>query len=101
MVTKQPSEKYQNTPKGKAFFWLSLAVCAYWALANSSLVQDTNFQVIHEMVWIFFFPALFVLPVIAIFYLVKKGFSFKSLYFYAAVLLILTHLALRLVDKFR
>ena len=94
-------QNYQDTPKAKAFFYLSLAVCAYWALANSTLVRDTNFQVIHELVWIFFFPALFVLPIIAMVFLVKKGFSFKSFYFYSAALLILTQVVLRLMDKFR
>lgn len=91
----------QNTANARAFFFLSIAVCAYWALANSPLVKDTNFQVIHELVWIFFFPALYVLPIIAIIFLVRQGFSFKSLYFYAAILLVSTLLVLTFVHKLR
>jgi hypothetical protein len=84
---EQEATIYKNSRLSKILFVASIFVFAYWSIGRAINVYDLAVVgAIYEILWLFMIIGLFGLPVVAIIFLLKEKFSFKSLYLYTIII---------------
>jgi hypothetical protein len=81
---------FKNSSLSKIFFVLSIIVFAYWSVGQ--IINVYRFAVvgaIYEILWLFMLLMLFVLPIMALIFLIKEKFSFRSLYLYTIIIAVI------------
>ena len=76
-----------NNKQSKIVLGGSVFVLLYVAIFKS--VDPYKYAVVgavYEILWLFIMAAIFIIPIIALWILFKKNFSFKSFYFYALLI---------------
>ena len=80
---EQETAIYKNSRLSKILFVLSLFILAYWSIGQS--INVYHFAIVgamFEILWLFMLMGLFGLPIVALVFLIKEKFSFRSLYLY-------------------
>lgn len=78
---------FKNSTLSKILFVASILVFAYWSIGKAINVYDLAVVgAIYEILWLFMILGLFGLPVIALIFLIKEKFSFRSLYLYTIII---------------
>jgi hypothetical protein len=78
---------FKNSRLSKLLFLSSIIVFVYWSL--SRIINVYRFAVvgaIYEILWLFMILLLFGLPVMALIFLIKEKFNFRSLYLYTIII---------------
>jgi len=76
-----------NNKQSKFVFCISVFFLLYVAIFKS--VSPYKYAVVgavFEILWLFIMAAIFIIPIIALWVLFKKNFSFKSFYFYTLLI---------------
>jgi hypothetical protein len=84
---EQGTTIFTNSRLSKILFVLSIFIFAYWGIGQS--INVYHFAVvgaIYEILWLFMLIGLFGLPIVALIFLIKEKFSFKSLYLYTIII---------------
>ncbi|MBL0056755.1 MAG: hypothetical protein IPP31_11360 [Chitinophagaceae bacterium] len=83
----QPTKRKEIT-RERIIFATSLLVSLFWYSGrNVNVYQFAALGAVYEMLWLPALALLVILPVIAIYYLVKEKFSFRSLYLYSLMVI--------------
>jgi hypothetical protein len=81
---------FQNSSLSKIFFILSLIVLVFWSVGQIiDVYRYPAVGAIFEILWLFMLLMLFILPIIALAFLIKGKFSFKSLYLYTLIVAVI------------
>lgn len=78
---------FKNSRLSKILFVLSIFVFAYWNIVQ--IINVYHFAIvgaIYEILWLFMLLGLFGLPIVALVFLIKEKFSFRSLYLYTIII---------------
>ena len=84
---EQETTIFKNSRLSKILFVLSIFVFAYWSIGQ--IINVYHFAVvgaIYEILWLFMLIVLFGLPIVALIFLIKEKFSFRSLYLYTIII---------------
>jgi len=84
---EQVITRFKNSRLSKILFVLSIFVFAYWRIGH--IINVYHFAVvgaIFEILWFFMIIGLFGLPIVALIFLIKEKFSFRSLYIYTIII---------------
>ena len=84
---EQETTIFKNSRLSKILFFLSIFVFAYWRIGHT--INVYHFAVvgaIYEILWLFMLIGLFGLPIVALIFLIKEKFSFRSLYLYTIII---------------
>jgi hypothetical protein len=78
---------FKNSRLSKILFVASIFVFAYWSIGRAINVYHLAVVgAIYEILWFFMLIGLFGLPIVALIFLVKEKFSFRSLYLYTIII---------------
>ena len=80
-----------NNKQSKIVLGGSIFILLYVAIFKS--VNPYKYAIVgavYEILWLFILAAIFIIPIIALWVLFKKNFSFKSDYFYTLLILAAT-----------
>jgi hypothetical protein len=84
---EQETTNFKNSRLSKILFVLSIYILAYWSIGKSiNVYQYAIVGAIYEIMWLFMLLALFGLPIIALIFLIKEKFSFRSFYLYTIII---------------
>jgi hypothetical protein len=84
---EQETTDFKNSRLSKILFVLSIFILAYWSIGRSiNVYQYAIVGAIYEIMWLFMLLALFGLPIIALIFLIKEKFSFRSFYLYTIII---------------
>ena len=87
------STAYKISKTSKIIFGLSIFVFAFWTLAWVINIYDIAIVgAIFEFLWFPITALMFLLPILAIYFLIKEGINFRSLYLYVLIIAGLTFL---------
>jgi hypothetical protein len=84
---EQETTIFKNSRLSKILFILSIFVFAYWSVGQ--IINIYHFAVvgaIYEILWLFMLIGLFGLTIVALIFLIKEKFSFRSLYLYTIII---------------
>ena len=88
---EQETTIFKNSGLSKVLFILSFFILAYWSIGQSiNIYHIAIIGAIYEIMWLFMLLALFGLPIIALIFLIKEKFSFRSLYLYTIIICVFT-----------
>ena len=80
----------KNSHLSKIIFTLSIVVFGFWSAGQViDVYRYPAVGSIFEILWLFMLLMLFILPIIALVFLIKEKFSFKSLYLYTIIVTVL------------
>jgi hypothetical protein len=87
-----PSDNsFSNTKTSIVVFVLSVLVTLFWAVGNLiDVYQNVIVGVVFELLWLPVILLSLVLPIVCVFFLLKEKFSFRSLYLYSFLMVIIT-----------
>ena len=78
---------FKNSGLSKILFVASIIVLAYWSIGQViDVYHPAVVGAIYEILWLFMILGLFGLPVVALVFLIKEKFSFKSLNLYTIII---------------
>jgi len=78
---------FKNSGLSIILFVASIFVLAYWSIGKAINVYDLAVVgAIYEILWLFMILGLFGLPVVALIFLIKEKFSFRSLNLYTIII---------------
>ncbi len=81
---------FKNSHLSKLIFTLSITVFGFWSAGQIiDVYRYPAVGAIFEILWLFMLLMLFTLPIIALVFLIKEKFSFKSLYLYSIIVTVL------------
>jgi len=84
---KEKSLPFKNSKTSKMVFILSIIASGYWWLAKGINVYSNALVVaIFELLWLPVLGMLFLLPIIALIFLVKERVNLRSLYIYSILI---------------
>lgn len=85
---------FQKTNAGRIVLHLSVVVSVFWYIGRiTDIYRSAIVGAVFEILWLPMIGMLFLLPVIAVFSLIKEKFSFRSLHLYSILILALTLLS--------
>jgi hypothetical protein len=85
---------FQKTNAEKIVLLLSVFVAIFWCLGRViDIYRSAIVGAVFEILWLPMIGMMFVLPIIAVFFLIKEKFSFRSLHLYSILILALTLLS--------
>ncbi len=73
--------------RGLVILLLAISMTIYWVLGK--LINIYHYAVvgaIYEILWLPMLVMMAVVPVLALYFMMKEGFSFRSLHFYAILI---------------
>jgi len=88
----------KNSTLSKVVFLLSIIIFVFWTLGQ--IIDVYRYDVvgaIFEFLWLFMLLGLFGLPILAIVFLIKEKFSFRSLYLYTLIISVINILLMFLI----
>ena len=87
-----PSDNsFSNTKTSIVVFVLTVPVTLFWAVGNLiDVYQNVIVGVVFELLWLPVILLSLVLPIVCVFFLLKEKFSFRSLYLYSFLMVIIT-----------
>jgi hypothetical protein len=86
----QETTTFKNSSLSKMFFILSLVVLGFWSIGQIiDVYRYAAVGAIFEFLWLFMLLMLFFLPIIALIFLIREKFSFKSLYLYTIIVTVI------------
>ena len=92
MSTAQPA--FQGTNADRVILLLSVLVAIFWNIGRiTDIYRLAIVGALFEIFWLPMIGMLFLLPAIALFFLIKEKFSFKSLHLYSILIQALTLLS--------
>jgi len=78
---------FENSKMSKIVFFLSIVIFIFWMLGQVIDVYRSDIVgAIFEFLWLFMLLGLFGIPILAIVFLIKEKFSFRSLYLYTIII---------------
>lgn len=84
---KKETTTFKNSRLSKILFVLSIIVFTYWGIGqNINVYRFAVVGAIYEILWVFMLIGLYGLPIIALIFLIKEKFSFRSLYLYIVLI---------------
>lgn len=82
---------FRISTRSKIIFLLSLFVFIYWTLGRVlNIYHYPAVGALFEFLWFPIVCMMFLLPFVAAYFMVKEGFSFRSLYLYSIIIIGLT-----------
>lgn len=85
----------QNTKQSKIVFGISVLTLLLIILFKTiDIYKYAVVGALFEMLWMFIMAAVFILPIVAIWGLFKNSFSFKSFYFFAIIISVVSMILL-------
>lgn len=89
------STAFKISKTSKVIFGLSIFVFVFWTLAGFINIYDIIIAgAIFEFLWFPVMALMLLLPILSIYFLIKEGFNFRSLYVYTLIIIGLTFLVL-------
>jgi hypothetical protein len=77
----------KNSGLSKILLVLSIIIFVFWFLGqNTDIYRFALIGAIFEFLWLFMLLALFVLPILSIFFLIKERFNLRSFYLYILII---------------
>jgi hypothetical protein len=90
---------FNNSTLSKVCFVLSIVVFGFWGTGQIiDVYQHAFVGAIFEMLWLFMLLMLFTMPIIALIFLIKEKFNFRSLYLYTFIIAV-TNILLMIFTK--
>ena len=84
---KENPTPFKNSKTSKIVFILSIIVSGYWWLAKGiNVYSNALVGAIFELLWLPVLGMLFLLPIIALIFLVKERLNLRSLYIYSILI---------------
>ena len=79
--------KLENDSQSKIIFGISAFTLLYVLLfKNIDIYKYAVVGAAFELLWLVMVAAIFIMPIIAMWFLLKRKFTFKSLYFYSLLI---------------
>jgi len=81
---------FKNSALSKIFFISSIVVLVFWSAGQ--VIDVYHFPAvgaIFEILWLFMLLMLFILPIIAMVFLIQDKFNFRSLYLYTIIVTVI------------
>lgn len=89
------STTFANTNTSKLIFIVSVVVCLFWLVGQvMNVYHFTVVGAIFEILWFPMVVMTFLLPIMAVIFLIKEKFSLRSLYLYSFLIVAATVLIL-------
>ncbi len=96
-MVNNATKHFKNNLTSKIVFYGTIGVFIFWILSRVINIYKYVFVgVIFEILWLPAIVAVFILPLLSLWFLAKENFSVKSLYLYAIIVSVINFLLMYL-----